>query len=262
MTPTHPLFDGGTIVACLIDLVRCPTTRYVIGCAAWLTHPDIIMSLKEVQCTIICNTPFSVATTRQYAQIRPYVQGVPAIIVIPKQACPQHGLETLVHHKFLIGMDATHHPRWALNGSLNFTNHACCNHENATFIFDGSVQNLYVDEFLRILTRYAPNTTMPSGGGADRFMPPTQKMESPAVRRSLPSTTAHPSNCANPTVVQRPRRPITTKHADRKIWRIPPAIARFASHETKAHSHITASNPYQVAAWSPWARGACISGSI
>ena len=58
--------------------------------------------------------------------------------------------KSLMHHKFLVGLDENKKPTFVINGSFNFTKSAVNHLENCMVIEDESVAKLFKDEFMRL----------------------------------------------------------------------------------------------------------------
>ena len=106
------------------------------------------MSTKKGVC-IIC-TKDRLATKRSnqnaYSDLRPCFQGGAIRIVGEGRG----RYKSLMHHKFLCGLDEEKRPLWILNGSFNMTQNALNNLENCMVLNDPRIALAYVDEFKRI----------------------------------------------------------------------------------------------------------------
>ena len=58
--------------------------------------------------------------------------------------------KSLMHHKFIIGLNEQKQPIWVSNGSFNFTKSAVNHIENIMMIDDEKVATLFKDEFMRL----------------------------------------------------------------------------------------------------------------
>ena len=58
--------------------------------------------------------------------------------------------KSLMHHKFLVGMDEEGEPLWVSTGSFNMTQSASRHLENCIIIRDPDVANVYLQEFVNL----------------------------------------------------------------------------------------------------------------
>lgn len=143
-------FDSETIVGALVRRISKSDTRYVIGCSAWFTNRRIIsaLSLKD-GVSIICTRDkiTQVRTTQErYKQLRP-LNGVSPINTL---GAGRGRARSLMHHKFLVGLNKDKECIWVSNGSFNMTSSATKNIENCMIFDDPAVASVFKDEFLRL----------------------------------------------------------------------------------------------------------------
>ena len=64
--------------------------------------------------------------------------------------------KSLLHHKFLVGLDENREPIWVSNGSFNLTENAVTNIENVMIFDDPEIATDFFDEFKRIYAISSP----------------------------------------------------------------------------------------------------------
>ena len=64
--------------------------------------------------------------------------------------CGSRWNKSLMHHKFLIGMNHAMEPIWLSNGSFNLTNGAKNHLENCMIFEDTTIAKVYLDEFVNL----------------------------------------------------------------------------------------------------------------
>jgi hypothetical protein len=148
----HILFDGAGIKRGVIRMINKKETEYVVGCIAWLSNKDILKALANKKgCCIVCTKDRltrGMRNQRAYAAIKPAYPGGTIRIVGEKKG-KWHS--SLMHHKFLIGLDASGKPLWVTNGSFNMTESAVSkNLENLMIMEDPDVAECYFKEFKRV----------------------------------------------------------------------------------------------------------------
>lgn len=143
-------FDGTSIVNAICRNLRREDTYYVMGCSAWFTNPSIISTMAsniKGCCIIVTRDKILKAKTtkNRYKTLPVYKDS--AIRVI---GCGSGWNKSLMHHKFLVGMDKEGEPLWVSTGSFNMTKSAVNHLENCLVINDSNVARVYLDEFLNL----------------------------------------------------------------------------------------------------------------
>lgn len=146
----HILFDGNGIKRAIIRMIKKPETLFVVGCIAWLSNKDILKAMASKRgCCIVCTKDKLtnvLRNQRAYAAIKPAYSG--GAIRIVGEGKGWH--KSLMHHKFLIGLDKSGKPIWVTNGSFNMTESATTNLENLMIMEDQDVAECYYKEFKRV----------------------------------------------------------------------------------------------------------------
>jgi len=151
-------FNGHSIVNALTRQIRKASTRYVLGCCAWLTNTRILeaMAVNLDGCAIICTkdktTKFK-SNRAKYKQLKKLDSAQSAINTL---GCGRGYNKSLMHHKFLVGLDANKKALWVTNGSFNLTTSAVNHLENCMVIEDEDVASLFQKEFLRLFPLSRP----------------------------------------------------------------------------------------------------------
>lgn len=132
-----------------------PAVHYVIGCMAWFSNKRVIKSLsrKEGCCIItmldgVCKNP---AYTALYSKL-PVISPYGSLRVVSSQVANGY----LMHHKFIIGLDAQKRPRWVINGSCNFSETSAKNRENIVVHYERHVASAFITEFDFLLSASIP----------------------------------------------------------------------------------------------------------
>jgi phosphatidylserine/phosphatidylglycerophosphate/cardiolipin synthase-like enzyme len=144
------LFDTTTILQTLIRRIGKADTKYVMGCAAWFTNTKIIEALSKLKgVSIICTRDKVARTKTSKAKYKtlPKHDGIPTIKLL---GCGRGRSASLMHHKFLVGMDNSQNPLWVSTGSFNLTESACTNIENLMIIENKEVATAFLKEFQRL----------------------------------------------------------------------------------------------------------------
>ena len=146
----HILFDGARIKSCIIRMIRKKETAFVVGCIAWLSNKDILKAMASKKgCCIVCTKDRmtkGIRNQRAYSEIKPAYPG--GVIRVVGEGRGWH--KSLMHHKFLCGLDNDGTPLWVTNGSFNMTEHATTNLENLMVMEDPEVAKCYFEEFKRV----------------------------------------------------------------------------------------------------------------
>lgn len=135
-------FDSSKILKVLEEKIKKAT--YVVGCVAWLTNKKILGALRKTRGVQIIVTNDSILR-----RMKPYYSNLPvynnaSICVV---GSGRGKMKSLMHHKFLIGLNEMHQPIWTCNGSFNITESAKTNLENITFYSNESIGNAFLSEF-------------------------------------------------------------------------------------------------------------------
>ncbi len=142
----HILFDANGIKKAIIRMINKEDTTYVVGCVAWLSNKDILKAMaKKKGCCIVC-TKDKLNYKNKKIPLKPAYAG--GAIRIVGEGRGWH--KSLMHHKFLIGLNASGKPIWVTNGSFNMTESATTNLENLMIMEDEDVANCYFKEFQRV----------------------------------------------------------------------------------------------------------------
>jgi hypothetical protein len=152
----HILFDGVGIQRAIIRMINTPETAFVVGCIAWLSNKGILgaMAKKKGGCIVCTKDKLTKGARNQkaYAAIRPAYPG--GVIRVVGEGRGWH--KSLMHHKFLVGLNAEGKPIWVTNGSFNFTTSAVSNLENLMVMEDEDVAECYFQEFKRVHALSSP----------------------------------------------------------------------------------------------------------
>ncbi len=144
------VFDTESILSTLIRRIGRADTKYVMGCAAWFTNTKIINALSKLKGVSIICTRDKVArtkTTKAKYRTLPKHDGIPTIKLL---GCGRGRSASLMHHKFLVGMDKEQKPIWVSTGSFNLTESACTNIENLMIVENTDLATAFLKEFQRL----------------------------------------------------------------------------------------------------------------
>ena len=152
----HILFDGVGIQRAIIRMINKQETAFVVGCIAWLSNKQILraMAKKKGGCIICTKDKLTKGVRNQnaYKAIKPAYPG--GVIRVVGEGRGWH--KSLMHHKFLVGLNAEGKPIWVTNGSFNFTTSATSNLENLMVMEDEDVAECYFQEFKRVHALSSP----------------------------------------------------------------------------------------------------------
>jgi len=143
-------FDTESILKNLVSRIGRSDTKYVMGCAAWFTNTKVINALSKLNgVSMICTRDKVARTPATKAKYRtlPKHDGIPTIKLL---GCGRGRSASLMHHKFLVGMDRNQKPIWVSTGSFNLTESACTNIENLMIIENTEVATAFLQEFQRL----------------------------------------------------------------------------------------------------------------
>lgn len=145
------LFDGRGIQNAIVRNIRREDTSYMVGCVAWLSNKRILraMSEKLKGVSIIC-TKDRLTTRRKNQQAYAKLAGCFQGGVIRTMGEGRGRFKSLMHHKFLIGLDRQRVPLWVMNGSFNVTESAVTNLENVMIFDDPEIAATFFGEFKRL----------------------------------------------------------------------------------------------------------------
>lgn len=142
--PVEVLFQN--ISAIIADKIR--TSPYVVGCMAWLTDPAILSALascRGVSFVVTNDTVLNSVSVRQrYAALQPLDASRAAVRCVGVRTGASR---SLMHHKFLVGLDAARVPAWVAVGSYNASSQAVNNIESVVFLPCPAIARVYYDEF-------------------------------------------------------------------------------------------------------------------
>jgi hypothetical protein len=145
------LFDGRGIQNAIVRNIKREDTSYMVGCVAWLSNKRILKTMAEhlKGVSIIC-TKDRLTTRRKnqiaYSKLAGCFQGG----AIRTMGEGRGRYKSLMHHKFLIGLDLERNPLWIMNGSFNVTESAITNIENVMIFDDPEIANTFFEEFKRL----------------------------------------------------------------------------------------------------------------
>lgn len=145
-------FHGMSILNALIRKIKHRDTVYVMGCCAWLTNKRIIeaMSVNLKGVSIICTKDkitMSKSNQSAYRKLKPLQVGASPINYI---GAGRGFNRSLMHHKFLVGLDAARKPIWCSTGSFNLTTSAVNHLENCLILESEEVARAFKEEFIRL----------------------------------------------------------------------------------------------------------------
>jgi hypothetical protein len=131
-------FDG--ILPFIIETLQRPETATVVGCLAWLTHPELLKHLADKPCKLVVTaSTLSKRTKTAYKRCG-----------IVKRLGRRGKRTPFMHHKFLIGVDDDGNGVWLLNGSFNYSTNATHSLENIICTTDITTIQAFTKEFERI----------------------------------------------------------------------------------------------------------------
>ena len=112
----------------------------------FLGHPT--MDKKKGICIICTKDRLTKRRKNQnaYSSLKPCFQG--GVIRVVGEGRGRY--KSLMHHKFLVGLDAERQPLWVVNGSFNMTENALNNIENCMELQDPDIAESFFQEFKRI----------------------------------------------------------------------------------------------------------------
>lgn len=150
------IFDARAIQNAIVRNIKRKDTEYIVGCAAWLSNKRILKTMAEnvkgvtliVTRDKLCNRKTNQAA---YAKLSGcYAGGVIRTVGSGGR------FKSLLHHKFLVGLNENREPIWVSNGSFNLTENAVTNIENVMIFDDPEIANDFFEEFKRIFAISMP----------------------------------------------------------------------------------------------------------
>tara|TARA_B110000858_G_C17768351_1_gene458217 strand:+ start:462 stop:1031 length:570 start_codon:yes stop_codon:yes gene_type:complete len=143
-------FNGRGIQSAVVRRIEEEDTHFVVGCVAWLSNKRILkaMAKKKGICIICTKDRLTKRRKNQnaYSSLKPCFQG--GVIRVVGEGRGRY--KSLMHHKFLVGLDAERQPLWVVNGSFNMTENALNNIENCMELQDPDIAESFFQEFKRI----------------------------------------------------------------------------------------------------------------
>jgi len=151
-------FNGQSIVNALVRQIKKRDTRFIVGCCAWLTNKRILeaMSANLDGVAIICTKDKITRSKNNQRHYKMLPRLPSATSAINTLGCGSGYNKSLMHHKFLVGLDAQQQPLWVTNGSFNLTKSAVRHLENCMVIDDKEVAALFKKEFIRLFPLSRP----------------------------------------------------------------------------------------------------------
>ena len=145
------IFDGRGIQNAIVRNIKREDTTYVVGCVAWLSNKRILKCMAEkLKGVTLITTADKLTKRRKNQQAYAKLGGCFAGGVIRCVGEGRGRFKSLMHHKFLCGLDAAREPIWVMNGSFNVTESAVTNIENVMIFDDPEISTTFFEEFKRI----------------------------------------------------------------------------------------------------------------
>ena len=145
------IFDGRGIQNAIVRNIKREDTTYVVGCVAWLSNKRILKCMAEkLNGVTLITTTDRLTKRRKNQQAYAKLRGCFAGGVIRTVGEGKGRFKSLMHHKFLCGLNAAREPIWVMNGSFNVTESAVTNIENVMIFDDPEISTSFFDEFKRI----------------------------------------------------------------------------------------------------------------
>jgi len=145
------LFDGRGIQNAIVRHVKREDTSYIVGCVAWLSNKRILKQMSEhLTGVTIITTQDKLTKSRKNQQAYSKLRGCFAGGVIRTVGAGRGRFKSLMHHKFLCGLNEAREPIWVMNGSFNITESAVTNLENLMIFDDKEIAETFFEEFKRI----------------------------------------------------------------------------------------------------------------
>lgn len=145
------LFDGRGIQNAIVRLVRREDIAYVVGCVAWLSNKRILKAMAEhLNGVTLITTTDKLTKRRKNQQAYAKLRGCFAGGVIRTVGAGRGRFKSLMHHKFMIFLNAAREPVCVMNGSFNVTESAVTNLENLMIMEDPEIASTFFEEFKRV----------------------------------------------------------------------------------------------------------------
>jgi len=145
------LFDGRGIQNAVVRNIKHEDTAYVVGCVAWLSNKRILKAMADhLKGVTIITTTDKLTKRRKNQQAYAKLSGCFAGGVIRTVGEGRGRFKSLMHHKFLIFLNAAREPIGCMNGSFNVTESAVTNLENVMIFDDPEIATTFFEEFKRI----------------------------------------------------------------------------------------------------------------
>ena len=145
------IFDGRGIQNAIVRNIRREDTAYVVGCVAWLSNKRILKCMAEqLRGVTLITTTDKLTKRRNNQQAYAKLAGCFAGGVIRTAGEGRGRFKSLMHHKFLCGLNEAREPIWVMNGSFNITESACTNLENLMSFDDREIAQTFFEEFKRV----------------------------------------------------------------------------------------------------------------
>lgn len=145
----HVLFDGPNIKRAINRMINRKSTEYIVGCVTYLTSKDILtyMAKKKGVCIVLTRAreTHNPINQKMYSKLKPAYPGGALRVVGDKG-----WNHSIMHHKFLIGLNAEGHAQWVVNGTFDMQEKSTSNIENLMILEDEDVAKCYLDEFKRM----------------------------------------------------------------------------------------------------------------
>ncbi len=145
------LFNGRGIQNAIVRNIKREDTAYIVGCVAWLSNKRILKAMAEhLKGVTIITTTDKLTKRRKNQQAYAKLRGCFAGGVIRTVGEGKGRWKSLMHHKFLLGLNEAREPIWIMNGSFNVTESAVTNIENLMVFDDPEIAQTFFEEFKRV----------------------------------------------------------------------------------------------------------------
>ena len=145
------IFNGRGIQNAIVRHIKREDTSYIVGCVAWLSNKRILKNMSEhLNGVTIITTQDKLTKRKKNQQAYSKLNGCFAGGVIRTVGAGRGRFKSLMHHKFLCGLNDAREPIWVMNGSFNITESAVTNLENLMIFDDKEIAETFFEEFKRI----------------------------------------------------------------------------------------------------------------
>lgn len=145
------MFNGRGIQNAIVRHIKREDTAYIVGCVAWLSNKRILKCMAEhLKGVTIITTTDKLTKRKKNQQAYAKLRGCFAGGVIRTVGAGRGRFKSLMHHKFLTGLNAAREPIWVMNGSFNVTESAVTNLENIMIFDDPEISTTFFEEFKRV----------------------------------------------------------------------------------------------------------------